>query len=317
MNQSLSNWCVLGSSGFIGNNLCNVLLNNGCKVTAFDHAPSIFSEPNSYRSVIGNFLDDKTLTFAIGESDIVVHLISTVNPATSNSDPERDARENLLGTLRLMEICREKKVKKLIILSSGGTIYGSNVTSPTQEDSLCDPICSYGIIKLAIENYTSLYRRMGWLDSVVLRVANPFGPHQIARGQGFIAAALERALRNEVIEVWGDGSVIRDYIYIEDVVKSILCCAKIENNSVPHKYNIGSGHGRSINNVLETIEEIHGSIKVIMKPSRPVDVPVSVLDIRRAISFLDWRPETDWELGMRLSYEWMKKYVSDGQVSVY
>lgn len=309
MSLPSKNWVVIGAGGFIGQNLCEFLLKKGQSVVAFDRSLSLNPNITTCHWTTGDFLNFDVLNNVIAGADYVVHLITTVTPASSNADPVRDVQENLVGTLHLMEICKKNKIKKLITLSSGGTVYGPTAPVPAAEDSPCEPICSYGIVKLAIEKYASLYRHHGQLDSVVLRVSNPYGPYQIARDQGFIAAALERAIKNEAIEVWGDGSVIRDYIYIKDVVTAIFACAEQIRTNAPHLYNIGSGHGRSINSVLDIIEEIHGELKIVTKPSRLLDVPVSILDIKKAESFLGWKPATDWRQGILETYNWMKAHI--------
>lgn len=303
-------WVVVGANGFIGTNLCIELIRLGCEVTAFDRRDDVTYLPPEVHRISGNFLDPSALASAIEGADVVVHLVSTLTAALSNQHIEQDVRENLIGTLGVIETCKAMQIGRLIILSSGGTIYGPDVIVPTPEDAPCEPICSYGIVKLAIEKYASLYRRISQLDICVLRVSNPYGPHQIARGQGFIAAALERVLRGEAIEIWGDGSVIRDYIYIDDVVHSITAASKFTHPNGPHVFNIGSGHGRSINEVLEVIEELHGKIDVIYKSSRGVDVPISLLDIRRAESFLNWKPMVEWRVGMASAYSWMNEHLN-------
>jgi UDP-glucose 4-epimerase len=300
-------WLVLGASGFIGTNLCRRLVQGGAEVVAFGRQTNMPVQLEGCRWVAGNFFDQDSLAVAMDEAEIVVHSISTVIPATSNESPINDVKENLLGTLKLLDLCKRKAVKRLLVLSSGGTIYGPNVTIPTPENAPNEPICSYGIVKLAIEKYLQLYRRQGELDSVVLRLANPFGPYQRMGGQGLIAAVIHKILQNQPVEIWGDGSVIRDYIYIADVVDAILSAAELNNFNNPFIYNIGSGVGRSVNTVIESLMEIHGAITVDRLPNRHIDVPVSILDICRAESFLDWRPQTDWMDALQLTYSWFKQ----------
>ena len=300
---------VLGASGFIGQNLCQSLLEHGCRVIAFSRSESNQSFVDKCDWITGDFREINKFSSMFDGVDYVFHLISTMNPANSNKDLERDVTENLIGTLRLMELCKTKMIKRLIILSSGGTVYGPNVSIPTHESEPCNPNCSYGIVKLAIEKYATLYRRMSWIDSIVLRVSNPYGPYQISKDQGFIATAIEKALRNEVIKVWGDGSVVRDYIYVSDVVSAILAAVKLNNPQAPHIYNIGSGYGRSIDQVLDSINKIHklNSLKVVKEDGRLVDIPISILDINCAKSFLNWSPSIPWQKGLELTYQWIER----------
>ena len=126
------------------------------------------------------------------------------------------------SSLALFDICRNSGVKRIVFVSSGGTIYGPSAQIPISETAPTDPITAYGVGKLAIEKYLALYEHLFGLDYRILRVANPFGPFQIPlKNQGVIAALISRALKNEPIEIWGDGSVVRDYIYVDDVVAAL------------------------------------------------------------------------------------------------
>jgi UDP-glucose 4-epimerase len=299
-------WAIIGASGFIGQNLCEYLLELDQNVVAFDKARSQNNKLAACNWEIGDFFEKNDVLQAIKGADYVVHLVNTVTPASSNNDTRKDIVDNLLGANQLIDLCIQENIKKFITISSGGTVYGKSGTPPFTEIERCEPICSYGIVKLAIENYLYMYNYLDVLDSVVLRVSNPYGPHQISKGQGLVAATLERINQGKAVEVWGDGSIIRDYIHIRDIVSAIYASVKITGKNVPRLFNIGSGHGRSTNDVLATIKRIHGSFDIVYKPQRPVDVPVSILNIGRATSFLDWRPMISWEDGIEDAYNWAK-----------
>jgi UDP-glucose 4-epimerase len=300
-------WVIIGAGGFIGSNLCRRLVQEGADVIAFGRNINFPEALNGCKWVKGSYLDQTALATALDGADVVVHTLSTVTPAKSNQSPMADIEENLLGTLKLMDLCRAKDVNRLIFLSSGGTVYGSKVPIPTPEDAANDPICSYGVVKLAIEKYLAIQRDQGTLDSVVLRIANPFGPYQLAHGQGVIAAIIERILNNQPAEIWGDGSVTRDYIFIEDVVDAIIAAAQLNDPQAPRLFNIGSGVGRSLQEVIDSIAKIHGHMDINRLPGRAVDVPVSILDIQRAERFLGWYPHTEWMDGLRATYGWLQQ----------
>ncbi len=302
MNLTGQNWVVLGAGGFIGTNLCSRLAQSNANVVAFGRSSKFSSVLAGCQWMAGNFFNPTDMAKALEGAEIVVHALSTVTPANSNEFPITDIEENLVGTLRLMELCSQKGVKRLIILSSGGTVYGPNVPVPTPEDAANEPLCSYGIVKLAIEKYLAIYRQQAKLDSVVLRVANPYGPYQLPKGQGVIAAIIQKVLMNQSPEIWGDGSVTRDYVFIDDVVDAIIAAAQLNGAKMPRLYNIGSGVGRSLNEVVASIAEIHGQIDIIRRPGRTVDVPVSLLDIQRARDYLNWAPRTEWKEGLRSTY---------------
>ncbi|MBK8815437.1 MAG: NAD-dependent epimerase/dehydratase family protein [Methylococcaceae bacterium] len=305
--QHVGRWLVIGAGGFIGSSLCRKLTKEGEIVTAFGRKPKFPEGLEDCRWIVDDFLNEKALSNAMEEAEFVVHALSTVKPAKSNESPIIDVKENLIGTLKLIELCKAKGVKKLIFLSSGGTVYGPGVPVPTPEDCAHEPICSYGVVKLAIEKYLAIQQYQGLLDSVVLRVSNPYGPYQLAHGQGVIAAVIERLLANKPAEIWGDGSVIRDYIFIDDVIDAIIAATQLVDHHAPRIFNIGSGVGRSLNMVIDSIAEIHGKADIQRLPGRIVDVPVSILDIQRANRVLHWHPRTDWMNGLATAYEWQKQ----------
>ena len=306
-NLSGQKWLVLGASGFIGVNLCRKLIKSGADVVAFGRKPKVPIELEGCEWVFGDFYDQDTLALALVGVNFVVNAVSTTTPANSNLAPILDIENNLIGSLKLVELCKSKGIQRLIFLSSGGTVYGPDVNTPTPEETPTNPACSYGIVKLAIEKYLGLYRQQGDLDSVILRISNPFGPFQLTKGQGVIAAFINQILKNQPIILWGDGSVIRDYLYIDDLINAIICAAELDNFNAPYIFNIGSGEGKSINKIIKSLTDIHGNINVIKQPSRLCDVPVSVLDIRRANAFLGWSPNTDWISGLESTYNWFKQ----------
>lgn len=211
----------------------------------------------------------------------------------------------------MLTLALEAGVKKVIFVSSGGTVYGEPTQVPIPETHATDPVCSYGIAKLAIEKYLALFHHLHGLDYTVLRLANPFGEGQRTHAsQGAIAVFLGKVLRDEPIEIWGDGSVVRDYIHVADVVQALL--AALEPSTQEHVFNIGSGRGHSLNEVLDTIEKITGRVAIRKYlPGRGFDVPLSVLNIDRAKNVLGWAPAVGFEEGVERFVKWMQ----DGQGS--
>jgi UDP-glucose 4-epimerase len=249
--------------------------------------------------VDGDFASEADVAAAVADRDICFHLVSTTLPETSNADPVFDVTSNLAASLRLLEHARRAGVARLVFLSSGGTVYGHPREIPIPETHATDPLCSYGIVKLAIEKYLELYRQLHGLDYVVLRVANPFGEGQRTNGsQGAVAVFLGRALRDEPIDIWGDGTVVRDYLHISDVVAAILRAAT--SDSRERIFNIGSGSGLSLNDVVDGIAEVVGRTpRRIYHPARSFDVPVNVLRIDRAQAELGWRPALTFAEGVK------------------
>lgn len=162
---------------------------------------------------------------------------------------------------------------------------------------------------LAIEKYLALHQRLHGLQYRVLRVANPFGPFQVpVKNQGIISALISRAINNEAIEIWGDGSVVRDYIFVDDVVEALE--KAMTDQSDMRIFNIGSGRGRSLIEVIRSLEALlHAKLRIDWKESRSIDVPVSVLAVDRAKAILGWAPSTPFELGLQKALDWWKSEV--------
>ena len=223
--------------------------------------------------------------------EIVFHLASGSLPQSSNRDPYADVQVNLLGSLNLLEASRLTGVKRLVMVSSGGTVYGIPSVVPIPESHSTDPICSYGITKLAIEKYVALYRQLHGLEGFVLRVANPFGPRQrLDAAQGVVPVFLGKALRHEPLQIWGDGSAVRDFLDVADVVAALLAAANYQGDE--SLFNIGSGQGLSLNQLIALLEaQLNRSLDVEYSPSRGCDVPTNVLCIEKARTVLGWSPE--------------------------
>jgi UDP-glucose 4-epimerase len=294
---------VLGASGFIGTNLCLSLCGRVKTIRAFSRQKVVIEGVDS---VQGDFLDNADLAKAIQDIDVVFHLISTNTPASSNAAPLADAQQNILQTLELLELCRASGVKRIVFVSSGGTIYGDAKIIPTPEGTLEQPISAYGVSKLAIEKYLALYEKLFGVTAISLRVSNPYGPYQYARKQqGVIGAFISKSLDGEDLEIWGDGSVIRDYVFIDDVVKALIQAATYEGSY--RVFNIGSGVGTSLTEIVDTLfTMLELKPQLHYKSGRGVDVSKSVLDCSLAERELGWVPENNILDGIRKTLAWFK-----------
>lgn len=178
---------------------------------------------------------------------------------------------------------------------------------PIPESHPTNPLCSYGITKLSIEKYLDLFNHLYGLNYTVLRIANPYGERQrLQASQGAVAVFLGKILRGEPIDIWGDGSIVRDYIYISDVIDALMASLK---ETEEHIFNIGSGHGHSLNEILDVIERVTGrsSIRQYL-PARSFDVPESVLSIEKARKILGWEPKIDFDTGVHKFTCWLKEH---------
>jgi UDP-glucose 4-epimerase len=227
-------------------------------------------------------------------------------PQNSNANPAYDIETNVIGTVRLLTEAVRAGVKKVVFISSGGTVYGIPRYVPIDEYHPTAPISSYGITKLMIEKYLALFERLHGLPYIVLRASNPFGERQrVQASQGVVTVFMGKVLRGEVVEIWGDGSVVRDYLYIGDLIAAFLAAARYEG---PERiFNIGSGVGLSINQALDAIEQATGcKARRRYLEARVFDVPSNVLASDRAKTCLGWAPQTSFMDGLARLAGWLK-----------
>ena len=294
---------VTGASGFIGSHLVDGLLAAGYRVKALGrNLPGLIgldAQSNPNLSLLPVSLADRlALQQVLEGAEIVFHLASGSLPQSSNRDPHADVQVNLLGSLNLLEASRLTGVNRLVMVSSGGTVYGIPRTVPIPETHSTDPICSYGITKLAIEKYVYLYRQLHGLEGN-LRVANPFGPRQrLDAAQGVVPVFLGKALRQEPLQIWGDGTTVRDFLDVADVVSALLAAATYQGDE--SLFNIGSGQGLSLNQLIALLEsQLNRSLEVEYLPSRGCDVPTNVLCINKAREALAWSPQISVADGLK------------------
>lgn len=302
---------VLGAGGFLGSHLCRALRRGGHGVTAFGHPPpgmaaDILPGTVDADGIVwhtGDFSDRDRLVRALDGCSVAYHLIGSTSPARSNAAPAEDVADTVVGTIAFLDAAVAAGVTRVVFVSSGGTVYGVQHQLPITEDFPTDPICAYGINKLAIEKYLHLYHHLHGLDYGVLRVANPFGEGQISRRQqGVVAAFAAAAAHGEPLVIWGDGSIVRDYIHIDDVTAALLRTGTIPVLS-ERVINIGSGAGRSVLDVADAMEAAAGRpLPRDFRPGRPVDVPAVVLDITRAQRVLGWSPQVPWDEAIARTY---------------
>lgn len=296
---------LLGAGGFIGTNLRKSLLADGMRVRAISRSWLTPPEPGLDLAITGETGQPGQVSTLVAGCDCVVVLSHGLLPGSDLGRAGCGMLDSLATILHLVDEC-ERRGARLVYLSSGGTVYGPDAPVPTPEQTVCDPISMYGVSKLATEKILSVHARQRGLNYAVLRVSNPYGPWQLGKnGQGVIGAWLTRAIAGREIEVWGDGSVVRDYVYIDDLVDAIR--ATIAYRGGEHVFNIGSGRGESLREVLGVIGDLC-PVAVRYAQPRAVDVPVSVLDVERAGRELGWRPATPLADGVRLTLEWMKEH---------
>ena len=251
---------VIGANGFLGSCLVRRLVADGTAVTAFDRysTPPRHVVGDGVEVVQGDFLNEAHLEPALADCDTVFHFLSLSTPADSGLDPGFDVRTNTLATVRLLQLAVETGVSRFFFASSGGTVYGP--TSPAgghAEDEPLHPPSPYGISKVAIENYLSYFARISGLRSVSIRMSNPFGAQQKPSKQQGLIPILLRAVRDgRPVSMLGDGSMRRDYVYVDDAVEMIM---RIAAHEPAHgAYNVGSGRGSSLTEVFGLVAAVSG-----------------------------------------------------------
>ena len=306
------NILILGAAGFIGTNLTIKLAKNKeDKITLVDKSIHYFSSIEKFHFLnvkIKEVSFDENMDFELLRGqDIVYHLVSTNVPTTSNQHISQDIQSNVVFSSNLFDACVKNGVRKVVFISSGGTVYGKESDCPIPENAPTNPISSYGIQKITIEKLLYLYNYMYGLDYKIIRLSNPYGPYQRPDGiLGAVTTFTYKALRGDEITVYGDGSVVRDFIYIDDAIRAIEKIVNSDNKY--HTFNLGCGYGTSIKEVIETIHIALGTeMNVVYKERRSVDVPVNYLDISRYEKYFGKLNPISLSEGIIKTAEFMRK----------
>jgi UDP-glucose 4-epimerase len=295
---------VLGGCGFIGSHVVDRLVAAGHDVRVVSRRGEALRGPvPGVDYLLADFREPGTLSAALAGRDCVIHAVSVTTPGTGDANPALDVSENLLPTLTLLDRMDASGVERLIYLSSGGMVYGLPQAVPIPESHPLRPTGSYGIVKTAAESYIGTYARNRGLRPVILRPSNTFGERQGRDGaQGIINTLLRKALTGGQIEIWGDGSIIRDYLDVHDLAR---LCAIAGESDVTGVFNAASGIGTSVRELLGLVTEISGrKLDVRFGPPRAVDVPVTVLDSSLARKVFGWAPEITLREGLARTWGW-------------
>lgn len=304
--------CVIfGGGGFIGSTIADRLLKDGHELRIFER-PRVtpyreFKPGEQVEWLTGDLSSTHDVSDAVDGADVVLHLVSTTLPKSSNDDPIFDVETNVVATLQLLNAMVAHRVPKMVFISSGGTVYGNPVYLPIDEKHPTDPLVSYGITKLAIEKYLHIFERMHGIKAITLRVANPYGERQrVETAQGAVGVFLNNAIKGIPLAIWGDGSVTRDYIHVSDVAEAFV--QALEYSGSKRVFNISSGTGTSLNELIGMLEEVLGKpVERHYLPGRPFDVPVSVLSNNLAREELQWTPKVSMREGIQRTVHWMKQ----------
>jgi UDP-glucose 4-epimerase len=302
---------MFGGGGFIGSTIADRLLAAGVSVRIFERPRVLpyreFSSEESVEWLSGDLSSAQDVSNAVSGVDAVLHLVSTTLPKGSNDDPVYDVQSNVVPSLHILNAMVRHGVRRIVFISSGGTVYGDPQYLPIDEKHATNPAVSYGITKLAIEKYMHLYEKLHGVTAITLRVANPYGERQrIETAQGAVGVFLYRALKQIPIEIWGDGSVTRDYLHVTDVAEAFF--AALNYNGKERLFNISSGAGTSLNGLLDMLElTLERKVVRSYLAGRAFDVPVSVLSNQLAQRELNWTPSILLKDGLARTADWMKR----------
>ena len=304
--------CIIGGTGFIGHHLVTLLSKqrHNLIVIGRSKTPSRVL-PKDVKYIVGDYGDTFFLNRILRDVDEIIDLSYASIPKTSFEDPINDILINLPSHVNLFEVASKYKIRKIIFVSSGGTVYGKTNYSLITEQCPTYPISPYGITKLVVEKYASMYHALKALPIICVRPANAYGVGQTPFiGQGFVATAVASALQGKEIVIYGENGVVRDYIYVDDVVNGIVAVLNSKKNG--EIYNIGTGIGYSNNNIIDKINFIAKSKNIILKikhlPSRDFDVPVNILDSTKLFIETGWTPTINIEIGLEKTWNYYENY---------
>jgi UDP-glucose 4-epimerase len=294
--------CVIGGAGFIGTHVTRLLSESGRDVVILGRRTELGMRLSPrVRYVSGDYGNRADLRNALDGVDEVVHLAFATVPQTSYEDPVFDVLSNLPASVQLCQEAVSAGIAKILLVSSGGTVYGKTDSLPITEDHPTNPISPYGITKLTVEKFALMFHETSGLPMVVVRPANAYGEEQQAHGgQGFIAAAMHSILRGDEVTIFGPEGTIRDYIHVSDVASGIV--AALECGDDGDTYNIGAGVGRNNLEVLSEIEPLasRAGLRLLTRTLTPraYDVPANVLDSSKLHAVSGWEPKVGFAAGI-------------------
>lgn len=301
---------MIGGDGYIGSHLVPQLAATGRRVTVLSRSSiprNIMPEGVFY--VSGDFAQHELICRLLDVHQEVVHLAYATVPNTSYENPLADLMENLPPTVQLFSEAADRGVK-LVLVSSGGTVYGEAEKLPIPETHQTKPISPYGVTKLTLENYAYLYAATHGLKFVCVRPSNAYGVGQRPFvGQGFVATAIASVLKGMAVKIFGQSGTVRDYIYVSDLAAGII--SALEYGQLSGTYNLGSGIGLSnfevIQRLIPLLDEIDCEVKVENLPERAFDVKANVLDTCKLQSDTGWQSRVDFTEGIFLTLNWLAK----------
>ncbi|MHB2000816.1 MAG: NAD-dependent epimerase/dehydratase family protein [Solirubrobacteraceae bacterium] len=302
--------CLIVGGGFLGSHVAQRLSAQGHTVVVYSRSFNDWllrrdrSSGGRIELAEGELPPGRSLRELIDAADVVFYMAGVSTPAMAQTDPGGSIMSSVVPAAALLDLMRATSTRRLVLASSGGTVYGAVTKLPTAEDHPTKPISLHGHNSLTIERYAMFFAEQHGFEPVILRYSNPYGPGQLARrGQGVVAAWCEALAHDETITLYGDGRARRDFVFIEDAAEATALAGLEAAGS--STYNVGSGQSSSLQDLLEELQRVagrHASVQRIH--ARPVDVPATQLDCTRLERDLGWKPTTSLRDGLRASWAW-------------
>ena len=293
---------IIGGTGFIGKNIIRVLKEHNVITGCYDLVDKNYGDYN----YIGNVIYDNDLDSIISEYDKIVYLITSVSPKKSMENPTESYVNDIPLLLKVLDIAKENNIKRVVFASSGGTVYGDNGNNKSKESDFNEPLNHYAICKLTSEKILEMYNKLYNMENISLRISNPFGYGQNPNSNvGAITVFANKILNNEEITLFGDGNIVRDYIDVSSVALAFYQALQCDFQTIDTTpvFNIGSGNGLSLNEIINIISETLGlEPKINYQLARKFDVSYNVLDTTKAEKYLGYKHDDD-------EIENIKKYV--------
>ena len=303
--------CLVIGGGFLGAHLAARLARDEHSVTVYSRS---FNEwllrerkgsPGQVRLIEGEIPPGPGLLESISNADVVFYMAGTSTPATASTDPGGSIVRHVVPAAAVLDLMRETATRRVVIASSGGTVYGAVTRLPTPEDHPTRPISLHGHHSLTVERYAQFFAERHDFETIILRFSNPYGPGQIARrGQGVIAAWSEALARDEPLIIYGDPETRRDFIYVDDLIEVTARAGLYAPSGI---YNVGSGISTPLHEVIDLLVAAAGNeARVVYADARPVDVPVTHLDCSRVQQATGWHPTVALPEGINACLEWAR-----------
>jgi len=302
--------CLVVGGGFLGSHVAHRLAAQGHRVIVYSRSFNEWllrrdrSSGGHIELAEGELPAGPGLGQLIDAADVVFYTAGSSTPAMAQTDPGGSIMSSVVPAAAVLDLMRETSTRRIVLASSGGTVYGAVTELPTSEAHSTKPISLHGHNSLTVERYAMFFAEQHDFEPVIIRYSNPYGPGQLARhGQGVIAAWCEALARDETITLYGDGQARRDFVFIEDAAAATVLAGL--GATAPAIYNVGSGESWSLLELLEMLQGVSGRRANIHRiPARPIDVAATQLDCTKLKRDLGWEPTTPLEAGLLASWEW-------------